>query len=142
MKKISTILIAAMLALTPLAFLSGCETGATAQGKDLAARGENVFTVDVLPGLGADIVKNAVLTALAQRQWTVTSVSDGRIAAELDATEKRGIHGIITITYNDKAVTITDASTDDKGNPFVPVRWMKYLQQSISSAMLVASAAK
>ncbi|HNX05537.1 MAG TPA: hypothetical protein PKI32_08540 [Opitutales bacterium] len=135
MKKLHTMIVAAALALATVGCIAGCETKASSLGREMAANAQNVFTTDVLPGLSQEAVKNSILAALAERKWTVTEQSEGRIAAELDASAKRGVHGIIVITFDETTVTITDSSTNSNGQLFVPVRWIKYLQRSIDKSM-------
>lgn len=123
-------------------FISGCSTGATKTGHDMAANGDNKFLVDVNPGLSLDQVKSAILASLVEREWTIISDNDGVISAELDRANERSVHGKIAITYSNSSIMILDSSVDAKGNPFVPVRWLKYLSMSMTKYMNATALAK
>lgn len=105
----------------------------------MAQSGDKNFYVDVPEGITMEKIHGAIVYALVDRGWSVTSDAEGTVSAELDRLEARKIHGMVTITYTDKLITIADNSVDDKGNPFVPIRWLKYLAQSMDKYMQTAA---
>jgi len=131
-----SILIALVIGLS--AITVGCSTGATKQGKAMAESGQNIFTVETASGLTVNDVEKVVLKALSNRGWTVTSQTPGEINADLNQIEKRSIHGIIVINYTEKLITIRDKSVNDKGEPFVPVRWITHLVRDMKNGMGIA----
>lgn len=97
----------------------------------MAAKGDNVFLLDVPNGVDLQGVRASVAAALAEREWSIVKESDGIIFAELNATKKRQVYGKLTIEYTTKLIRVTDNSVDDAGKPFVAVRWDKYLLMSV-----------
>ncbi len=100
----------------------------------MASQDANIFNVEVPQGTDVEVVQRVIVQALFARNWVVTEQTDGQISATLD---HRNIHGSITINYSATSITIKDNSVDANGNPFVPVRWIKYLMADIHKNIAV-----
>ena len=132
MKKYIALVVCMMLALS--APLANAESTA-ALGREMAANGQNVFKVTVTGDLTTQNVQDLIISALEHRKWTVKSKADGKIEAELDAVARRNLFGKLTITFDNKVITITDNSVDEKGTPIVIMRWVNYLITDIRNGM-------
>jgi glucose/arabinose dehydrogenase len=141
MKKILLVALA-LVSVFSVATVSA-ETGFSKQGRKMAEAGQNISVVVLPSGLSAAQVQNSIVASLTEHTWTIVSKEDGKVVAELNALERRNLYGRFTITYDTKLVTVTDNSTDEKGQPIVAIRWFKYFQQGLlKNANSIALGAK
>lgn len=110
----------------------GCETTATKQGRELASQEVSRFTVDIPEGVSPQVVQNSIRLGLTQREWVVTEQGNA-FRAELN---HRNINGVLDIRVEGNQIVIEDHSTNSKGEPFVPIRWIKNLQKDFAVNMI------
>jgi len=111
----------------------GCQTTAPAtRGYLLAADGENVTTLVVSERLTTQQVRDAVVHSLIARSWSVQQESPNKIQASLN---HRRIEALLNIEISDGEIKIVSNSTDDRGVPYVPARWINFLTRDINTRL-------
>lgn len=103
----------------------GCTTGMTDLGYELAQ--EKKFTKAYSFDFNSPELTKAVLLALQDREWKVTSTSSP-ITASL---KYRDCDAKLKITVQDKLVTFNSEGTTLAGEKFVPLRYIDFLKKSI-----------
>ncbi|MBN2069481.1 MAG: hypothetical protein JW739_07575 [Opitutales bacterium] len=123
-----------LLALLMFTFiLTGCETGSSKQGKEMAVSGEDTFYISIPEEMPANGAFRAVTQALINRGWTVEEKTDAKIVATL---AHREYNAKLTFTLEDNQIVIVSDSTKD-GMPDVPIRWIRYLEKDIQKFLYV-----
>ena len=96
----------------------------------------------VAAGATLSQVKNAIVSALKKRGWTVKSASDSTIVGYL---KHRGYEATLTFHFDEKLIDIVSDSFEiDSDGKHVrrknPTRWIKYLEQDIPRNLSAAMA--
>lgn len=105
---------------------------------DESELGEAVGTVAVPSGLSADEVKDAIVSALAGRQWGIKSKSDGRVVGYL---KHRSNEATVTLVYDTSSIELycvgwaINKRTGERKKPEQPRGWLKNIQADVTKIL-------
>jgi hypothetical protein len=108
-------------------------------------RGQFFATVEVPSGLGANVVKDAIIAALAGREWGVKERTDSHVVGYL---KHRSNEAKVTLVYTTEKVDIycvgwaINKKTGERKEPEQPTGWLKRLQGDLTKNLNSALIAK
>lgn len=107
--------------------------------------GESAWTLSVPSGLSASDVQNAIITALAGRQWNLKSKSDGQVVGYL---KHRSNEATVTFVYDTTKIECfcvgweINKKTGVRKGPEQPRNWLKNLQGDTTKNLTLATVGK
>lgn len=125
MKKPIYIALAA-LALAGVVFTSGCSTTTRRTGEQMAQAGQTQLAFQNLSASKAS-VRDALLTSLTLRKWSVLSDGDPIVAQ----ISHGGQLAKISAAVSDGGIVFETKGSNINGSPYVPIRYVDMLMKTV-----------